>query len=238
MNCKLFCFLLAALFCAIGAHAQTASVQFIHNSPDMALAMVDVWLNDSLWADNVDYHHATPMTSVDTNSTAIWEIRNSEDAELTYYSWSSNLNLNSRHIFVMHGHWSSELYSPSQPLAVEQFNSALESSASTATIDVLFFQGASELDTVDIAETQLFQLTAFDQLPYGEFSPYINLFTADYGWSILNSDGDESFGEYALPVTSLNWAGKAITIVTSGFINQAENICVFKTVVNLGAWAR
>ena len=223
MNCKLFCFLLAALFCAIGAHAQTASVQFIHNSPDMALATVDVWLNDSLWADNVDYHQATPMTSVDTNSTAMWEIRNSEDAELTYYSWSSNLNLNSKHIFVMHGHWSSELYNPSQLLAVEQFNSALESSASTANIDVLFFQGASELDTVDIAETQLFQLTAFDQLPYGEFSPYINLFTADYGWSILNSDGDESFGEYALPVTSLNWAGKAITIVTSGFINQAEN---------------
>jgi hypothetical protein len=43
---------------------QTALVQFIHNSPDEALQLVDVWLNDSLWADNVNYHIATALLPV------------------------------------------------------------------------------------------------------------------------------------------------------------------------------
>lgn len=223
MNCRLTFLLLFSLFHTLLTEAQTTYVQFIHNSPDPEIETVDIWLNDSLWADNLNYHVSTPMIPLDTNSAAIWEIRNSVDSSITYYTWNSELTLNSKHIFVLHGQLNYIDYNPGRPLAVEQFNNALELSASSGSVDVLFFQGASELDSADIAETQLFQLTAFEQLQYGSFSSYINLFSADYGWGILTDLGSDTLGEFALPVIAQNWAGKAITVVTSGFINQVDN---------------
>lgn len=220
---KLLCITFCIPAFTLLTSAQSAAVQFIHNSPDNALQTIDVWLNDSLWADNISYLYATPLQSIDSDSASHWEIRDAVDSSITYLDWNTSIAANSKHIFVMHGQWNTELYNPSRSLSVNHFDEALELSASTGSIDVLFFQGTSELDSADIAETQLFELTAFDQLPYGSFSSYINLFSADYGWSILDAGGNETLGEYELPVTSLNWAGKAITIVTSGFVNQANN---------------
>lgn len=213
--------------------AQTATVQFIHNSPDPSVETIDVWLNDSLWANDVDFLHATPFLLVDTSSFSNFEIRHALDSAILFFSWNAALTANSKHIFVLHGQLNPQEYSPSEPLDVAHFPQALEQSASSSSIDVLFFQGVSEIDTADVAESQLFQLTAFDQLPYGEFSSYINLFTADYGWSILNSEGNTTYGEYVLPVGDLNWAGKAITIVAGGFINQSDN----NNGQPLGMWA-
>ena len=222
-----------ALFFSVTGKAQTALVQFIHNSPDEALQLVDVWLNDSLWADNIEYHAATALTPVAAAPSSQWEVCAALDSSITYCTWNTALEATTKHIFIFHGHLSTELYNPTRPIAVEQFNQALEWSASASSIDILFFHGATDLDTVDIAESQLFQLTAFDQLPYGSFSPYINLFTADYGWSILDETGNETMGEYALPITELNWAGNAITIVTGGYFNQSNN----NNGQPLGMWA-
>jgi hypothetical protein len=223
MNCRLVILLIPSVLQTLLAEAQSVSVQFIHNSPDPAVEIVDVWINDSLWADNIPYHAATPMQLVADVSSAQWKIRHPADSSITYHAWTTDLGADSKNIFVLNGQWNSELYSPGRPLSVEQFDGALELSASTGSVDILFFQGASELDAADIAETQLFQLTAFDQLPYGAFSPYINLFSADYGWGILNQSGADTLGEFTLPVVAQNWAGKAITIVTGGFLNQTDN---------------
>ena len=224
--------LLALLFSTAGK-TQTALVQFIHNSPDEAIQLVDVWLNDSLWADNINYHVATAMLPVTAMPLTHWEARDALDSSITYCSWNTELSANSKHIFTLHGHLNAELYNPYRPISVEQFNQAMDLSTSTTSIDVLFFHGATDLDTIDIAESQLFQLTAFDQLPYGTYSSYLNLFTADYGWSILDSSGAETLGEFALPITDLNWAGKAITIVSGGFFNQSNN----SNGQPLGMWA-
>lgn len=222
-----------ALLFSMSGKTQTALVQFIHNSPDEALQLVDVWLNDSLWADNVNYHVATALLPVAAMPLAQLEVRNALDSSITYCTWSTELNTNSKHIFVFHGHLNTELYNPPRPVSVEQFNQAMDLSASATSIDVLFFHGVTDLDTIDIAETQLFQLTAFDQMPYGSFSSYLNMFTADYGWSVLDATGVETFGEFSLPITELNWAGKAITIVSGGYFNQSNN----NNGQPLGMWA-
>lgn len=213
--------------------SQVAQVQFIHNSADTSLARVDIWTNSTLWAENIAYHEATPMMSVDASDASTWELRNSDDSTEILFSWTAQLPPTSKHIFVLHGVNESLHYAPYQPLSVAQLNTALELSAATSSIDVVFFQGTTDLDTVDVAETQLFELTAFDQLAYGGFSEYINLFTADYGWSILNAEGNTTLGEFSLPISSLNWAGKAITIVSGGFYNQTNN----NNGQALGLWA-
>ena len=218
---------------ALLSAAQTASVQFIHNSPDPIIETIDVWLNDSLWANDIEFLQSTPMLQVDTASLSAFEIRNALDSSIVLYSWNVPLPVSSKHLFVLHGQLNPQMYAGAASLDVAHFPQALELSASPSGIDILFFQGASEIDTADIAESELFELTAFDQLPYGEFSPYLNLFTADYGWSILDSQGSSVFGEYALPISELNWAGKAITIITGGFVNQSQN----NNGQPLGMWA-
>jgi hypothetical protein len=222
-RCLQTLWLVITLFLSTRALAQTALVQFIHNSPDVTLPTVDLWINGEVFAQSIDYLSATAMQPADTSSNAQIEIRNTYDSTIIYLTVQASLAVNSKNIFVLHGHLSTELYSPGRELGIARYSQALEISSSPSSIDVIFFQGATELDSTDIAETQLFELTAFEQLPYGSFSSYINLFTADYGWSILNSDDDSTLGEYALPVTELNWAGKAITIITGGFINQSIN---------------
>jgi hypothetical protein len=213
--------------------AQTARVQFIHNSPDATLPAVDLWINGELFAPSINYLEATAMQTADTSSNAQFELRNTSDTSIIYLNWQESLTSNSKNIFVLHGHLNPQLYSPGRELNVSRFSQAIEVSSSTSSVDIIFFQGASELDSADIAETQLFELTAFDQLPYGSFSSYLNLFTADYGWGILTADGNNTLGEYALPVTELNWAGKAITIVSGGFVNQSIN----NNGQALGMWA-
>jgi hypothetical protein len=234
----MFCYL-KAICCgcltiiATVSFAQSALVQFIHNSPDITLPSVDLWINGELFAPSIDYLHATAMQPADTASNAQFELRNATDTSIIYLNWQESLTINSKNIFVLHGHLNPDLYSPGRELNVARFSQAIETSSSTSSIDIIFFQGATELDSADIEETQLFELTAFDQLAYGTFSSYLNLFTADYGWSILTSDENSSLGEYALPVTELNWAGKAITIVTGGFVNQSTN----NNGQALGMWA-
>jgi len=228
--------LLYFLFLAVSlplAQAQEVKFQFIHNSADSTLQWISLWRNGQLWADSIALHEATPMTSIAPNDSDYWEVRKAENSTETIYSWSSQFLPGSNHIVVLNGHTDSLLQQPFQPLNIQHFDQALETSASLGSVDIIFFHGATDLDTVDIAETELFELTAFDQLPFGQFSGYISLFSADYEWSILSPITHETLGEYALPITSLAWAGKAITIVTGGYYNQASN----NNGKPLGMWA-
>ncbi len=213
--------------------AQIARVQFIHNASDTSLQQVDIRLNGAMWASDIDFHEATAMMSVAASDSSFWEVSDSEDSTVTYYSWSASLPAASNHIFILNGHLNESNYSPGRALSIHHYSGAIENSASATSVDILFFQGATEFDSVDVAESQLFQLTAFDNLPYGSFSGYINLFSADYGWSLQDASNNQPLGDFSLPVSSLNWAGESITIVSGGYFNQSSN----NNGQALGLWA-
>ncbi|MFN5295063.1 MAG: T9SS type A sorting domain-containing protein [Flavobacteriales bacterium] len=225
--------LAAWMILSVSCFAQIARVQFIHNASDTSLQQVDIRLNGATWASDIDFHEATAMMTVAASDSSFWEVRDSEDSTITYYSWSASLPAASNHIFILNGHLNESNYSPGRALSIHHFSEAIENSASATSVDILFFQGATEFDSIDVAESQLFQLTAFDNLPYGSFSGYINLFSADYGWSIQDASNNQPLGDFSLPVSSLNWAGEAITIVNGGYFNQSSN----SNGQALGMWA-
>jgi hypothetical protein len=216
------CFIL--LICGLSfnsGHAQTAKVQFIHNSQDDSLYIVDVWVGEILWANDLNIHQATPLQQV--TDSALWTIRHAEDSSIIYYSLLGQLAPTSKNIFTLQGQLTDQSNSPFRPLGIHQFSQALEQSGSTSSIEVLFLHGTSDLDSIEIQETQLFQLTAFNNVEYGEYTNYLPLFTADYGWSVLRESDSSLIAEFSLPINELSWAGRAITIVTSGFVNQSNN---------------
>jgi hypothetical protein len=219
---KNICFtLLICGLCSNSGYAQTAKVQFIHNSQDDSLSIVDVWVGDILWANDLNIHHATPLQQV--TDSALWTIRHAEDSSIIYHSLLGQLTPSSKNIFTLQGQLDALSNSPFRPLGIHQFSGALEQSSSTSSIEVLFLHGTSDLDSIEIQETQLFQLTAFDNVEYGEYTSYLPLFTADYGWSVLRESDSSLIAEFSLPVSALSWAGRAITVVTSGFVNQSNN---------------
>ncbi len=180
-----------------------------------------MWVNEQIWANDLNAHHATPLqTAIDS---AVWSIRHPDDSSLIYHSWNAQLALNSRQLFTLQGHLDATGYNPFLPLDVHQFEGALEQSASNSSIDVIFLHGTTDLDSIQIQETQLFQLTAFEDISFGNYTGYLPLFTADYGWSVVRESDSSLVAEFSLPVSDLNWAGRAITLVTSGFLNQRNN---------------
>ncbi len=180
-----------------------------------------MWVNEQIWANDLNAHHATPLqTAIDS---AVWSIRHPDDSSLIYHSWNAQLALNSRQLFTLQGHLDATGYDPFRPLDVHQFEGALEQSASNSSIDVIFLHGTTDLDSIQIQETQLFQLTAFEDISFGNYTGYLPLFTADYGWSVVRESDSSLVAEFSLPVSDLNWAGRAITLVTSGFLDQKNN---------------
>lgn len=218
---KTYIVALAFAVCAATAHGQTSKVQFIHNCVDNSIGSIDVWVNGQLWANDLNVHQATSLQT--TADTAVWSIREAGDSSIVHYSWNVQFPVNSKHVFTFQGNLDSSSFTPFLPLEVHQYEGAIEQSSSTSSIDVIFLHGTSDLTSIEIAETQLFQLTAFNDLSYGSYSGYIPLFTADYGWSVIRETDSSLVAEFALPVSALNWAGKAITLVTSGYVNQSQN---------------
>ena len=215
-----FAFLICTLWVQL-SYSQTSKVQFIHNCIDDSIGTVDVWVNEQIWSNDLNAHHATPLQTV--IDSAVWSIRHPDDSSIIYYTWNALLALNSRHIFSMQGNLDASSYAPFRPLAVHQFEGALEQSGSNSSIDVIFLHGTSDLDSIEIQESQLFQLTAFDSIGFGDYTGYLPLFTADYGWSVVRESDSSFVAEFSLPISDLNWAGRAITLVTSGFFNQRNN---------------
>jgi hypothetical protein len=220
---KKYCLLIASILALITAvSAQTARVQIIHNSPDPDVAVMDLYVNGALQTAGYSYHEATGFVTVDSDFSIGLAFPGSNGPQDVVLSYPFTLLANSTNIFVING-VTNPLYQPLQPLSVYHFDEAIEAATNPSGTAFNFFNGSTDVGTVDLLESELIQLTAFDDVGYGDFSEYLELFTADYELSVFNAAADFSYASYAAPFSAYGWAGEAITVVSSGFINQANN---------------
>jgi hypothetical protein len=205
--------------------AQTALVQFIHNSPDQNPGAVNVRIQNQTVIDTLVFHHASAMVPVDTSSLATIALYAVADTgfQNPVISYLTALSAGSKHIFVLNGVSDSILYHPHAGLRLDHFDQARDLSAAGSGLDIMICHGSTDVDSIDVAESALFELTAFEGLSQGEFSDYLSLFTADYAFAISDAQSNQNIGDFAAPFGALNWAGKAITVVSSGFVNQIAN---------------
>ena len=217
--------LVGTLLLTVSGIAQTALVQFIHNSPDQNLGAVNVRIDNQPVIDTLVFHHASALVPVDTSSLATIAFYAVADTgfQNPVISYLTALSAGSKHIFVLNGVSDSILYHPNVGLRLDHFDQARDLSAAGSGLDILFCHGSTDVDSIDVAESALFELTAFEGLTQGEFSDYLSLFTADYAFAISDAQSSQNIADFAAPFNSLNWAGKAITVVSGGFVNQIAN---------------
>lgn len=218
---------LAAL--SSSAFSQTAKVQAIHNSADMAAATVDVWLTtpsgSALLIDDFQFRTASPfidapagvpisLSIAPSNSTTI----NDTIPGLTF---NYNLTANEIYILVAEGIVSSTGYSPATPFGISVFGQGQLTATNSSNTDVLVHHGATDAPTVDVDEVTAGNLV--DDASYGDFAGYLNLPTNDYTLEVKDATGSVTVASYSAPLSTLQLDGQAIVVVASGFLDPSNN---------------
>lgn len=203
----------------------TARLQVVHNSADLAAATVDVWLNNTLLLDDVDFRTASPFIDAQAGVPFVVSIAapTSTDTVGAIAHYTFTLDEGGSYIVVANGIVSASGYSPVQPFDLYVATDARETANDPANTDILVFHGASDAPTVDVAEIDVLGgSTLVDDLPYGSFSDYLEVPTADYVLEVRTSDGTP-VAAFNAPLASLALQGQAITVFASGFLDPSMN---------------
>lgn len=214
--------------------AQTASLQVIHNCADAAATTVDIYAGTSLLINDLNFRFASqtftniPAATVLTIGVAPGTSTSSTQSIATF---TINLAPNSNNIVVADGIVSGTGYSPSStnaPFTLKTYTSALSSAPNATTTSLLVHHGSTDAPTVDVvapftASVPVFPNVLVNNAPYGAFSNYLNLPTANYNIQIRDQNSEVVVAEYLAPLSTLNLGGAALSVIASGFLNPANN---------------
>lgn len=205
--------------------SKTARVQVIYNSPDVAAAEVDVYVNGELTIDNFKFRTATPFIDLpaDVEISIAVAPPNSSSVADAVSSFPVTLAANGTYVVVADGIVSPAGYTPNQPFGLNVMATGRESSTNASNTDILVHHGSTDAPTVDIVETGVGAGTVVDDISYGEFQGYLELATDDYVIDVRDASGTAVVATYEMPLATLNLQGLAITAVASGFLDPSNN---------------
>ncbi len=206
--------------------SQYARVQIIHNAPDLAASLVDVYIDGGLVLDDFAFRTATPFLDLSAGTPISIDIApsNSTSVADSIYNLTTTLNVGGEYIIVANGIISPSGYTPSQPFALSIYDQGRETASNASNTDVLINHGSPDAPVVDIVETSVPAGTIVDNIFYPNFnSGYVSLPTADYTLDVRNASGTNVVASYEAHFDALNLGGNAITVVASGFLNPTQN---------------
>jgi hypothetical protein len=204
----------------------TARVQVIHNSPDPAAAVVDVYLNDALLLDNFAFRTATPFVDVPAaiDFTIGVAPSNSVSVDDVIATFNYNLPAGGTFMIVADGLVIPFGFDPFVSFSLEVYPFAREQASVEGNTDVLVHHGSTDAPTVDVVETLVTNdATIVDDLAYGQFAGYLELPTVDYRIEVRDQTGVVTVASYDAPLATLQLNDAAITVIASGFLNPANN---------------
>jgi hypothetical protein len=178
---------------------QTARVQVIHNSPDLAAATVDVYVNNVLLLDNFAFRQASPFVDAPAGVPISIQIKPSTSTVATpaLFTATPTLATGSKYIVVADGIVSATGYSPNQPFQLAIFNQARETGLTPTKTDVLVHHGSPDAPSVDVVETSVPAGTIVDNIAYPSFTAgYLELNTANYTLNVTAAAGTPVVASY------------------------------------------
>ena len=205
--------------------AQTARLQVIHNSPDLAAATVDVYVNNGLLLNDFAFRTATPFIDVPAGVALSIDIApaSSTSAAESIYNLTATLADGETYIIVANGIVSSTGYSVAPNFALNVYAMGREAALNETNTDVLVNHGSPDAPTVDVVETSVPAGTVVDDISFPEFRGYLELPTADYILDIRDASGTVTVASYQAPLATLNLDGAALMVLASGFLDPSQN---------------
>jgi hypothetical protein len=205
----------------------TARAQLIHNCADAAAAIVDVWVNDSLYADNFAFRKASPWIDIPAGVAFDITICGSSSTDTTnevirFNYPATAIQGGMKYVIIASGIVSATGYSPLKPFSLEIFGMGRETATLSTNTDVLVYHGSTDAPKVDV-ENAANGNTLVDDAAYTNFAGYLSLPTANYTLNVTDSTGNTIVKTYAAPLQSLVLGGEALTILASGFLDSTQN---------------
>ena len=218
-------FWLGMLLISSISFAQTARLQVIHNSPDLAAATVDVYVNNGLLLNDFAFRTATPFIDVPAGVALSIDIApaSSTSAAESIYNLTATLADGETYIIVANGIVSSTGYSVAPNFALNVFAMGREAASNETNTDVLVNHGSPDAPTVDVVETSVPAGTVVDDISFPEFRGYLELPTADYILDIRDASGTVTVASYQAPLATLGLDGAALMVLASGFLDPSLN---------------
>ena len=210
--------------------ASMARAQVIHNSADAAAASVDVYLGGDLLLNDFDFRTASPFVDVPAGVGITLAVApaNSTSVADAIATFNYTLGADETYIIVADGIVSTSGYNPGAggiaAFSLEVYNMGRETAINPAEVDVLVHHGATDAPTVDVVEVSgTNPLNLVSGASYKDFAGYLNLPATDYRVEVRAAGASTAVGSYEVPLSTLNLAGNAITVVASGFLDPTQN---------------
>lgn len=208
------------------AQDPTAIVQLVHNSPDPAVQVVDIYDGDVKFGDSVAFRTASsfgdaPAGTVITLGFAPRgeEATTSDDIALTVDI--GPLEEGKTYIVMANGLLTTS--DPEQEFSIDVFEDARQTSNAQGNTDVLVFHGSPDAPAVDVDETSGTPSNLVDGLAYGSFTDgYLELPTADYQLTVSVNESGAEVATYQAPLATLGLEDQALLVVASGFVAPAD----------------
>ena len=204
-------------------NTSTARVQIINNSADLGMASIDVYIDYSKVADDLDFRTATPFMTLYTDSLMRFTIApaNSESIADSLYSFNLEIIPNRKYVFVACGIHSAVGYNPFVPYRLFTDSLARDNAGMIGRTDVQFFHGCTDLPTINIYEPVIGVVA--DKLRMGQFNGYTQFTPANYDLQVLSSKDSSFIGAYQLPLMHWGLQDSAVVVLASGFSDPTLN---------------
>jgi hypothetical protein len=203
--------------------APTARVQIIHNAADPGAAIVDIYVNDELFLDDVAFRSATPYSDVPAGADlnigiAPGDSASSDDALATFGPY--NLAADSETLIVANGVLAPAEFEANPDGEDTAFGlwvaPAREMAADMTKFEFAVVHGATDAPTVDVS-VQGADLTLVDDATYGAITDYIAVDPAAYTLDLTTADGATVVQSYSLDTSA--FGGATAVVLASGFLS-------------------
>ena len=200
-----------------------ARVQFIHNSADPANAQIDIYRSNNRVLDNLVFRGASGYLNVPSGVNWTLDVVQGSDSVNSEPLFTMNRSFvaEQSYVAVVAGN-SSEGFTEERPLSIEIESSRRQALVSNAT-DILFFNGATDLDEVSIFESAALDDNIFEGIPYASFSNYSSLPYTNYRLDLMDATDNSLFATYDFILSLYALEGESITLMTSGFEDTLGN---------------
>lgn len=218
-------FLLPIILMSIIMSAQTARVQFIHNSPDELTEAIDLYFGNQKILDSMLFRSASSYLDVNANTNLIVAVQSPQlpDTSASLFRDTLQFDADSTYIVVISGLISSTPYDSLKPfeLAVHKSREIATTSGKT---DVILYNGSPDAPPLVINEITQSLGAIVTDLNYGEFSDYVELDPVDHILDVVNAREQDLMATYLAPLDSWSLADSAMVILVSGFVDTVQNL--------------
>lgn len=200
-------------------------VQIIHNIADPLANKVDIRIDGAIAnpaLDNLDFRTASTFFDVSSSVPHEFSINDSlsTDASNALLAQTITLDPGVSYVIVLDGTLSETGFNPGAPLSFEIRPLAKENAPSPSEIVATFHNGTTDAPAFDIMEVTTF-ISFADDLAYTGFSDYVSVPLINFIINVTLDDGVTLVKTFT--ANGAGESGRAYTVLTSGFMNPAEN---------------